>query len=330
MVLVGSMDAMPEFLRKFVACFPCVFKGMALVWLLIWSGCASSPEARDEERSDGLSVMGESIRTEDESFDPALMGRRMSVAERTHWQQMMESVSNRLKLLKKEDSRDVTELVDVKKRLSRMLHMAVRHYSGVPQELRQDLLQLNSDIDREILRRRMPEEVEVRTSPRLPAYRRVAPPSLSDDYFMFRWPLDAFEVTSPFGMREDPFTGKQAFHDGIDLAAERGTLVVSPERGKVIAVDYNDRCGKLVAIDHRNGFKTIFCHFDEVLTVPGVEIGKGWPIGLLGTTGRSTGPHVHFKITLENKAVNPERFVETLLPTPEKQHSSSKNWNDGW
>ncbi len=206
--------------------------------------------------------------------------------------------------------------------------MALRYYSGVREDLRQDLLQLDSDINREILRRRMP--VEVRTAERLPPVQPGIPPNLSTDFFMFRWPLDHFEVTSPYGMRQDPFTGQRAFHDGVDLAAERGTLVVSPERGKVIAVDYNDRCGKLVAIDHRNGFKTIYCHFDEVLTVPGVEIGKGWPIGLLGSTGRSTGPHVHFKITLDNKAVDPERFVETLLPTPEKPRNTAKTPNSDW
>ena len=116
-------------------------------------------------------------------------------------------------------------------------------------------------------------------------------------------------ISSVFGWRNDPFTGKRSFHDGIDFAGKFGSDVVAVASGVVRRIDNLAGLGKTVEVDHGGGYTTRYAHNDRILVTEGETVKKGQPIALLGNTGRSTGPHLHFEVRLNGKAVNPIDFV---------------------
>ena len=116
-------------------------------------------------------------------------------------------------------------------------------------------------------------------------------------------------ITSSFGRRRSPFTGKREMHEGLDIAARTGTPIVAPADGTVIKVGYNGGYGKVVVIDHGNGIVTKFGHNSKNLTKVGKKVRRGDVIAKLGNTGRSTGPHVHYEVLLNGVAVNPSRYI---------------------
>lgn len=125
-------------------------------------------------------------------------------------------------------------------------------------------------------------------------------------------PITEGYESSPFGMRIDPFTGELSFHPGIDFAGPEGEPVKAAAAGVVTWAGDRDGYGKMVEIDHGNGYSTIYGHSEKVLVHVGEMVKKGQEIALLGSTGRSTGPHVHFEVLYNGKPVNPARFVNAL------------------
>jgi murein DD-endopeptidase MepM/ murein hydrolase activator NlpD len=116
-------------------------------------------------------------------------------------------------------------------------------------------------------------------------------------------------ITDGFGRRKDPFTGRQAFHRGLDISARRGSDVKAPADGIVVYAGRNGGLGRTVRISHDFGFTTVYGHLDEISVEPGDEVHRGQVIGLLGNTGRSTGPHLHYEVHVEGKAVNPLYYI---------------------
>ncbi len=116
-------------------------------------------------------------------------------------------------------------------------------------------------------------------------------------------------VSSLFGMRTDPFDGNVKFHQGVDIAAPDGTPVKAAADGKVIFSGQLAGYGNLVAVDHGNGWVTRYGHNAENLVAVGDEVKAGQPIGRVGSTGRATGPHVHFEVRKSGKAVNPDNLL---------------------
>ena len=116
-------------------------------------------------------------------------------------------------------------------------------------------------------------------------------------------------VSSPFGMRIDPFTGELSFHPGIDFAGPEGEAVEAVAAGVVTWAGPRTGYGNMVEIDHGNGYATLYGHNEQVLVHMGEVVKKGQKIALMGSTGRSTGPHVHFEVLYNGKPVNPARFV---------------------
>lgn len=126
-------------------------------------------------------------------------------------------------------------------------------------------------------------------------------------------------VSSGFGWRRSPFTGRREFHSGIDLAGQRGTPVVSPAAGTVLRVVQDRALGRSVTIDHGNGIETIYGHLQKALVKRGQKVTRGQKIGLLGSSGkRSTGPHLHYAVKVDGKFVNPKAYLLDLshLPYP--------------
>lgn len=117
--------------------------------------------------------------------------------------------------------------------------------------------------------------------------------------------------SSPFGMRIDPFTGELSFHPGIDFAGPEGEPIKAVAAGVVTWAGPRDGYGDMVEIDHGNGYATLYGHSEKLLVHVGEVVKKGQEIALLGSTGRSTGPHVHFEVLYNGKPVNPAKFVNS-------------------
>jgi len=111
---------------------------------------------------------------------------------------------------------------------------------------------------------------------------------------LFKWPVGG-RLTSWFGWRKDPFTGRRSFHNAIDIAAPYGTPIGAAMEGRVIETGYSPILGKYVMMSHSGGWKTVYGHMSEVIAKEGQYIAQGERIGRIGTTGYSTGPHVHLK-----------------------------------
>ncbi len=126
---------------------------------------------------------------------------------------------------------------------------------------------------------------------------------------LFRYPTVG-RFTSGFGMRIDPFTGLRRFHNGIDLANTPGTPVVAASSGRVAHVETrNPTYGKFVIMQHAGGFQTLYAHLDTISVSVGQTVSQGSRVGLMGNSGRSTGPHLHFSVIKDGVFVDPLRYL---------------------
>jgi len=122
-------------------------------------------------------------------------------------------------------------------------------------------------------------------------------------------PLPGAKMTSRYGHRRDPFNGKSAFHGGIDFKAKTGTPVRAAADGTVVKAGRMGGYGKIVEIKHRNGYITRYAHLSRITVKVGERVASGERVGKVGSTGRSTGPHLHFEIRRRGKTVNPAPFM---------------------
>lgn len=122
------------------------------------------------------------------------------------------------------------------------------------------------------------------------------------------WPSRGW-VTSSYGERISPFTGFQQLHSGIDIANRVGTPVVASASGIVLEVGRDAGLGKVVAISHGYGIKTVYGHLSETLVHAGQRVKRGDKVALMGNTGRSTGPHLHYAVLVNGIAVNPAKYI---------------------
>lgn len=128
-------------------------------------------------------------------------------------------------------------------------------------------------------------------------------------------PIDKGWMSSRYGQRTDPFTGRIAWHGGIDFAGKAGTEIKAVASGVVTWSDSRNGYGKLVEINHGNGYKTRYAHCAELNVNVGDIVRKGDVIALMGSTGRSTGPHVHFEVYKNGRSVDPATYIHR---TPRK------------
>jgi murein DD-endopeptidase MepM/ murein hydrolase activator NlpD len=125
---------------------------------------------------------------------------------------------------------------------------------------------------------------------------------------LFIYPVRGY-ITSRFGTRRDPFTGARSFHNGIDIANALGTTVHASMAGTVTDTGYNSSYGNYIVISHGGGFQTLYGHLKGFLVKTGEDVSQGQPIGLMGSTGYSTGSHTHFSIFKWNRAQNPLNYL---------------------
>ena len=122
-------------------------------------------------------------------------------------------------------------------------------------------------------------------------------------------PLDQYRISSAYGHRRDPVTKRQARHLGVDFVAPFGTPVRATAPGLVVYAGRHGRYGRMIEIDHGHGLRTRYAHLRKVLVKDGQQIGHRQEIGLLGSSGRSTGPHLHYEIRFEGQAQNPMKYI---------------------
>jgi murein DD-endopeptidase MepM/ murein hydrolase activator NlpD len=126
-------------------------------------------------------------------------------------------------------------------------------------------------------------------------------------------PCEGF-VTSALGMRKDPFTGMMVRHNGIDIATNKGTVVHAPASGRVINCGWDRGMGNFVVIDHGNNLKTYYGHLSLIKVNKGQYVERMDVLGLVGSTGRSTGPHLHYEVRKYEQPINPfDFFVKSII-----------------
>jgi len=122
-------------------------------------------------------------------------------------------------------------------------------------------------------------------------------------------PIDNAQMTGPFGKRVDPLNGRWAIHPGLDLAGPIGSKIYSTSAGRVIAAGHKPAYGNMVDIDHGFGIVTRYAHMSKIVVKEGDRVRKGQQIGVQGSTGRSTGPHLHYEVRINDRPVNPIKFL---------------------
>jgi murein DD-endopeptidase MepM/ murein hydrolase activator NlpD len=126
------------------------------------------------------------------------------------------------------------------------------------------------------------------------------------------WPVSG-RIMSSFGERSDPFNGEGAFHRGIDIGASYGQPIVAPADGVVEFADFRNGYGRTIEIDHGHGITTLFGHLSGFAVSPGQSVTRGDIIGYVGMSGRTTGPHVHYEVRINNTPVNPYKYLRTTM-----------------
>jgi murein DD-endopeptidase MepM/ murein hydrolase activator NlpD len=126
------------------------------------------------------------------------------------------------------------------------------------------------------------------------------------------WPTVSRKLTSGFGYRHDPFTGRSTFHAGVDISGDVGDPIYSAGEGKVKEVGFDRTRGNYIIITHRNGLESWYMHLSEIGVKTDERVKRGERIGEMGNSGRSTGPHLHFQVVLSEGPVNPLRYLRLV------------------
>jgi murein DD-endopeptidase MepM/ murein hydrolase activator NlpD len=149
------------------------------------------------------------------------------------------------------------------------------------------------------------------------AYELGITPSVNPDWASMLnapslWPVVG-RITSSFGERLDPFNGEGAFHAGIDIGTAFGTPVRATADGEVLKAALGNGYGREVEIDHGNGIQTLYGHLSGFAVTAGEQVKRGQVIGYVGSSGRSTGPHLHYEVRIRNTPVNPHKYLRETM-----------------
>jgi len=269
---------------------------------LLFCSCAKTvalPDTVDED-------INAALQEERAEASSRISAREMTRKEESNWIAMIMSIHRRLDIQEEKGTLSSEELFSVKRRLNRYAQQSYDYYAKLPSHLEIDLTRLTVRIDRALIELNQIHEKQYAGIIEIPIERE------SSLYgFTLRWPVFEPRINCDYGPRIHPITGKPSFHDAIDLAGSTGELVLAAEHGRVVYTGRKNHAGNLVIVDHGNGFRTYYAHLNDFLTVRGMLVTKGQPLGTIGSTGRSTGPHLHFKISLNGNSVNPLELLNS-------------------
>ena len=195
-------------------------------------------------------------------------------------------------------SRPVAEdrrlLLQMRVTLEAELERAVKRYGPVPSDILRDTRRVFKRVRHHLA-----------TAPQPPPRPANAPIELT-------WPVSPQILTSRFGYRRDPIAGRSTFrfHAGIDLGGRRGTSVVAAADGRIIDAGWFGGHGRSIRVQHADGIVTVYSHLRRVLVREGQRVTRGEVIGLMGSTGRSTGPHLHFEVRRNNVPMDPLELLQ--------------------
>lgn len=153
-------------------------------------------------------------------------------------------------------------------------------------------------------------QVEARSDTLAALERRILDERIRKNHLPTASPIADHIRASGFGLRADPFTGQTALHEGVDFIAEPGTPILAAAAGIVMNVERHPQYGNMVEIDHGNELVTRYAHASQVFVKTGEFVKRRQQIAAVGSTGRSTGPHLHFEVRIRGAAQNPTRFLE--------------------
>lgn len=163
-----------------------------------------------------------------------------------------------------------------------------------------------------------PDEVDV-NNPELERVLKTIQSTSNAAHIPSQW-AHLGKINNEFGFRRNPFGGRAyEFHGGMDIDGERGDMVIAPATGVVSEAGWKGGYGNMIEIDHGNGLKTRYGHLSKVEVEDGQQISRGQMIGLVGSTGRSTGPHLHYELRVNDRPINP-RFFLPPEPTDIRKH----------
>jgi murein DD-endopeptidase MepM/ murein hydrolase activator NlpD len=169
-------------------------------------------------------------------------------------------------------------------------------------ELSNSISTLLTDMDDEAERLKDSFSEAIKHAERI-AYLRSITPSI--------YPTNSKRITSSFGYRRDPFTRRTARHLGVDFGGDKNDPIFATANGKISETGYDRAMGNYIIIKHGNGVETVYMHLTKSLVKRGQSVDKGEKIGLLGSTGRSTGPHLHYEVHKNGIPVNPKPYLQT-------------------
>ncbi len=268
--------------------------------VLLYSGCATSSHAVDSSATT-LMLLDEQI---DISYD-FIPRRPMTSVEVLHFRELVDSTKLLASVMARPGCADCEKVLrERRQKLIESTSEANRLYSDMPSDLLSDIESALQEINESIgvIRNERPQKQNRKRIVRF--FVRKMP-----SRYTFAWPLEEFHISCPFGWRRHPITGKRQFHDGIDLAAPRGRIVFATAPGRVVFAGYKRRAGNVVVIEHPGGYRSFYAHLDEILVPPGITVSQGNPIGTVGTTGWTTGAHLHFKITKGFRVLDPMKVI---------------------
>lgn len=187
--------------------------------------------------------------------------------------------------------------VDYSKEYKRVLQEMKSEYEALVSEIRNITSPLNT---KRVLVESEPEKTE-ETSAEINSANIAVSTTME-----FANPVsEEYEISSGFGYRIDPFRHRKAFHEGIDIPLPEGTPILASLDGIVIKTGKDSSGGKYVKLKHDNGYTTLYVHLSRIIATKGSKVNQGDIIGLSGNTGRSTGPHLHFEVSSNEKPINP-------------------------
>lgn len=293
-----KLRVMPRSLRLWL---PVVLLSAAVVGGCLWLGYQMAPEARGVDR----------VLAATEVWDQQVADQREEIAS------LRQRMDNNIHALAKRLGRlqaHVTRLNAVGSRMTQMADLDAAEFDfdrdpplGGPEA--QDngptpsVDEFNSELDN------FSRELDARERQMRVLRDLMVAGELRDEVMPSGRPIESGWLSSGYGMRTDPFTGRRSLHPGIDFASRLGADVVSVAAGVVSFVGRRGGYGILVEINHGNGYVTRYGHNEKPLVKVGERVDKGQVIARMGSTGRSTGPHVHFEVLRNGRVVNPTEYI---------------------
>ncbi len=223
-------------------------------------------------------------------------------------------LDTRARLQQNEDdvARAQAELTALAQQRAQLVAAADAQKRQVAQEVTQ-LEEISEQTEQQI--EALIREKQAEEAARREAARRAAllsgqqPPPIAGAPGAVIWPVSG-PISSPFGMRTNPISGRFLMHTGIDIAAEMGTTVVAAAAGRVISAGWNDGgYGNMIIIDNGGSMSTLYAHLSQIFVGADQEVKEGQAIGAVGSTGNSTGPHLHFEVRIDGKPVDPMSYL---------------------